>query len=231
MLKKFINFVTIVTIITQKMDNKFNPAIHHRHSIRLKGYDYSKAGLYFITICCQNRACLFGHIIDGEMVLNDAGTMIEKWYYELATKFPEMKCDEMIIMPNHFHCIVNNVGADPRVCPDNNAPSIQLGEPIILGEPIQLGEHVGSPQRVGSSNIDGSSQRVGSPIPRVVQWFKTMTTNEYIRGVKSFGWAPFDGKLWQRNYYEHIIRDEKSYHNIKQYIVNNPINWKNDKLR
>ena len=66
------------------------------------------------------------------------------------------------------------------------------------------------------------------PLYRVVQWFKTMTTNEYIRGVKNLGWQPFDGKLWQRNYYEHIIRNEKSYHNITNYIINNPAKWAED---
>lgn len=105
--------------------NRYNPNIHHRRSIRLKGYDYSQAGLYFVTICVQNREHLFGNIKNGEMILNDAGQMVEKWYYELENKFPDIKCDAMIVMPNHFHCIIENigtavgaVGADLRVCPD-----------------------------------------------------------------------------------------------------------------
>ena len=69
--------------------NKYNPNIYHRRSIRLKGYDYSQAGLYFITICVKKCECLFGHIADGEMILNDAGQMIEKWYYELKNKFSD----------------------------------------------------------------------------------------------------------------------------------------------
>lgn len=63
-----------------------------------------------------------------------------------------------------------------------------------------------------------------------MQWFKTMMTNEYIRGVKQLGWDVFDGKLWQRNYYEHIIRNETSYLRIVEYINNNPSNWKEDKM-
>ena len=82
---------------------KYNPDIHHRRSFRLKGYDYSQAGLYFVTICCQNKECLFGEIDNGVMALNDAGRMIEKWYYELENKFPDKKCHEFIIMPNHIH--------------------------------------------------------------------------------------------------------------------------------
>jgi len=194
--------------------SNYNPDIHHRRSIRLKGYDYSQAGLYFITICTQNRACLFGEIRRGEhigssnneMILNDAGNMVEHWYYELQNKFHDIKCHEMVVMPNHFHCIIENVGmvpvgADLRVCPD------------VSGEHAILGEHAGSPLR------------------NVIQWFKTMTTNYYIRGVKQNNWTPFDKKLWQRNYYEHIIRNDESYQRISEYIISNPANWGIDKLK
>ena len=103
---------------------KYNPEIHHRRSTRLKGYDYSQNGLYFITLCCQDREHLFGEIIDDKRVLNDAGRMVEKWFHELENKFMNIQCDEMIVMPNHIHFIVaniattNDVGADLRVCPD-----------------------------------------------------------------------------------------------------------------
>ncbi len=200
---------------------KYNPKIHHRRSIRLQGYDYSQAGLYFITICVHNREWLFGNVLNGVMILNDAGQMVEKWYYELKNKFGDIKCDEMVVMPNHFHCIIENVGtvgADLRVCPDNdqNGQNVENGQSHRIaptGEPLPiLGEHV------------------GSPLQTVVQWFKTMTTNEYIRGVKNLGWQPFDGKMWQRNYYEHIIRNEQSYETISNYIINNPAKWEEDKF-
>lgn len=198
----------------------YNPNIHHRQSIRLKGYNYSQVGLYFITICVQDRLCLFGEIMGGEMILNDAGRMVEKWYYELGIKYPDIKCHEMVVMPNHFHCIIENignVGVDLRVCPDTNSNGQShrvalTGEPSKLGVNPILGEHG------------------GSPLHRVVQWFKTMTTNGYIRGVKNLGWEPFNGKLWQRNYWEHIIRDEQSYEQIAEYILSNPKNWVNNKL-
>jgi putative transposase len=186
----------------------YNPSIHHRRSIRLKGYDYSQAGLYFVTICLQDRKCLFGKIENGEMILNDAGKMIEKWYQELENKYGDIKCHEMVIMPNHFHCIIENVGivgVDLRVDPNDSDPN-------VTGE-----------QNVGAN-------RCVRPLHCVIQWFKTMTTNEYIRGVKQFGWPSFNRKLWQRNYWEHIIRDENAYHRISEYIINNPKNWENDKL-
>jgi putative transposase len=205
--------------------NKYNPNIHHRRSIRLKGYDYSQAGLYFITICVQNRECLFGQIENGEMQLNDAGMMVQKWYVELENKFPDIRCHQMIVMPNHFHCIVENigihsvdVGADLRVCPNKPVPNKS-----------EMGLFDKSKQSVSvSDNIEG--EHVGSPLHRVIQWFKTMTTNEYIRGVKTLGWQPFNGKLWQRNYYEHIIRNEQSYQTISEYIINNPAKWNDDKF-
>lgn len=92
---------------------KYNPEIHHRRSIRLKGYDYSSEGGYFVTICVQNREYLFGEIKNREMALNDAGTMIQQWYYRLEEKFPDIRCDEHIIMPDHFHAIIMNVGPGP----------------------------------------------------------------------------------------------------------------------
>jgi REP element-mobilizing transposase RayT len=208
----------------------YHPNIHHRKSIRLKGYDYSQAGLYFITICVQDRECLFGNIENGEMILNDAGQMVEKWYYELGNKYPDIKCHEMMVMPNHFHCIFENigtVGADLRVCPDTNTnePSHRIaptGEPSILNGQSHRIALTGEPQISG--------EHIGSPLHRVIQWLKTMSTNEYIRGVKQLGWQPFNGKLWQRNYWEHIIRNEQSYQRISEYIINNPKNWNNDKL-
>ncbi|MEX1001275.1 MAG: transposase [Crocinitomicaceae bacterium] len=195
--------------------NQYNPNNDRRRSIRLRGYDYSKKGLYFVTICLQNRQCLFGHIQNEKMILNNPGRMVEKWYFELENKFPDIKCDTMVIMPNHFHCIIHNVGADLRVCPDykkdyKKGQSQKIAS--TLGEHSILGEHV------------------GSPLHRVIQWFKTMTTNEYIRGVKTLGWQPFDGKLWQRNYWEHIIRNDTSYLNITEYIITNPKKWDADKL-
>jgi putative transposase len=219
--------------------NKYNPNIHHRRSIRLKGYDYSQAGLYFITICVKDRACLFGNIINGEMILNDAGKMVEKWYFELENKFPDIQCHEMVVMPNHFHCIIENVGtvgADLRVCPitDEDGRTNENGRtrwiaPTENGQPNENGQsHRIAPTMGELGEQSELGEHIGSPLHRVMQWFKTMTTNEYIRGVKNNNWQPFNGKLWQRNYWEHIIRNEKSYQTISKYIINNPAKWDDD---
>jgi REP element-mobilizing transposase RayT len=229
---------------------KFDPLIHHRRSLRLRGYDYSRAGRYFITICCQGHVCRFGAVENGKMILNDAGKMIEKWHL-ISEKFRNIELGAYIVMPNHFHAIIiitdpPIVWADLRVRPDNLHPEI-VGPDII--HPAFQGGHDSNNSGGHDSNDSGghvdsngiSGGHVGPPlqgppqpdrptIPRIVQWFKTMATNEYIRGVKNLGWERFDGKLWQRNYYEHIIRDEKSFIAISEYIKNNPAKWIDDKF-
>ena len=219
--------------------SQYNPLIHHRKSIRLKGYDYSQAGLYFITICCQNHTCLFGEIINDEMVLIDAGKMVEKWYYELEHKYKNIICDVMVVMPNHFHCIIEIVGADLHVRPNNDS-NLSVGADLCVCPNVadlyvcpndNPNKSVDTAPRNDSDNqntIEGEHKN--SPLYQLVQWFKTMTTNEYIRGVKDLGWERFDKKVWQRNYYEHIIRNQESYINISNYIINNPSNWQKDKF-
>ena len=176
----------------------YNPEIHHRRTIRLRDYDYSQSGAYFLTICIQDRECLFGNVVNGEMQLHEAGKAIQKWWDETAIKFKNIELDESVVMPNHFHGVIFIVGADLRVCPDIN------------NDDKNKGEHT------------------GSPLHKIVQWFKTMTTNEYIRGIKLFDWSPFNGKLWQRNYYEHIIRNDAEMNRIREYILNNPLQWDSD---
>jgi putative transposase len=91
----------------------YDPNRHHRRSIRLQGYDYSHPGAYFITIVAQDRACLFGEVVNGEIRLNDAGKMIQRWWLELNRKFPTIKTDEYAVMPNHFHGIITIVTTGP----------------------------------------------------------------------------------------------------------------------
>ena len=94
------------------MSEKYDPNVHHRHSMRLDGYDYSQEGWYFITICTQDRRYMFGEMVKYRVRLNDAGLMIESWWRKLTDKFPVVRTDEYVVMPNHFHGIIN-VGATP----------------------------------------------------------------------------------------------------------------------
>lgn len=98
---------------------KYSPQIHHRRSIRLKGYDYSQNGLYFVTICLHNQLCLLGKIIDGEVILNDAGVMVKQYWMDMSKHFPEVILHESVIMPNHVHGIIElqmelSVGANEK---------------------------------------------------------------------------------------------------------------------
>jgi len=162
----------------------------NRHSIRLKEYDYSKAGAYFVTICTQNRELLLEN--------TTAKTIVQKWWDKLPTKFPEIQTDEFVIMPNHIHGII-------FITPEGQSH----------GTAPTSGERMGSPLRE-------------STLGEIVQWFKTMTTNDYIKAVSMRTIKPFSEKLWQRNYYEHVIRNEKDLDSIRQYIVDNPFKWEED---
>ncbi|HKJ37936.1 MAG TPA: transposase [Anaerolineales bacterium] len=180
------------------MKSKYNPEKHHRRSIRLKGYDYSSNGAYYVTFVTQGREHFHGKIINKEMILNDAGQMIVKWWNEIPNKFPNVVLGASVVMPNHFHCIIYIVGADLRV------------------RPLDL-------------RVRPNDETPKSSLSQIVQWFKTMTTNEYIRGVKQLEWKPFSGKLWQRDYYEHIIRNERELKQKTDYILDNPSRWDDDR--
>ncbi|KPA15998.1 hypothetical protein MHK_003803 [Candidatus Magnetomorum sp. HK-1] len=173
---------------------RYNPKIHNRNSIRLKNYDYSQTGLYFITICTQNHEHLFGEIQNHRMFLNDAALMLDIQWNELLKRFKNIKLHEYVIMPNHFHGIIS-----------------------ILDK--CMSEHKVRPY----GTLDGT-------IGRIIQAFKSITTHQYTWGVKQHNWQRFDKKLWQRNYWEHIIRNENEFDSISQYIIDNPKKWKNDKL-
>lgn len=206
----------------------YNPIKHHRHSIRLKGYDYSQAGLYFITICVQNRECLFGEIVgaslvgaqnpDAKMILNDAGKMVQAEWLKLPERFTNIELHEYIVMPNHFHAILEIVGATLVV-----AQNIAGNQNIVVAQ-----------NENGECNIQGQPQGIAptdKTVGEMVGAFESITTVKYIRGVKNNNWHTFDKKLWQRNYWEHIIRNEQSYLTISEYFVNNTANWTNDTLK
>jgi putative transposase len=185
---------------------KFNPNIHHRKSIRLKNYDYSQAGLYFITICTEHRHCLFGTTQNDNMALHDAGNMIDNQWHELPNRFPSVILHKYVVMPNHFHGIIELVGAIPCGCPDRADTSPAT---TIVAD------------RAGTRPVPTLGDVTGA--------FKSLSTNEYIKNVKRNNWQRFAGKLWQTNYYEHVIRNEESYSKIAEYIQNNPLNWREDK--
>jgi putative transposase len=184
----------------RKIKMRYNPQIHHRRSIRLKGYDYSQAGAYFITICCHNREYRFGKIADGEMRLNDAGKIANDCW--LQKHFPNAILHEHIVMPNHVHGIIELSQNDMT-----DLEGVENFQPLRSDDPKQNAFQKIIPRSIGSI-IRG--YKIG-----VTKWFRNNTEIQ---------------TLWQRNYYEHIIRNEQSYKKISDYIINNPANWNEDKF-
>ena len=182
----------------------YDPKRHDRRSIRLPDYDYRQPGGYFVTICAQNRVCLFGEIIERRMRLNAAGQMIHAVWSTLPRRFPQMETDAFVIMPNHVHGIIV-LTDDPNV-----------------GASLVDAQEDGAPTRAAPT---GSSASLGD----IVGAFKSMTTVRYIDGVKNDGWPVFDKRVWQRNYYEHIIRNRKDLERIRRYIQENPARWDRDR--
>jgi putative transposase len=163
-------------------------------SPRLSGFDYSQQGAYFVTVCIQDRQGLLGEILNGEMRLNQAGRMVEKWWKKLESNFPAIKTDFYVIMPNHFHGII--------VIAEDTLPRLPT---------LQQGAHM------------------SAPLQKILQWFKTMTTNEYVHGVKEHGWPQFNASLWQRSFYDHVIRTDEALNRIREYIRYNPQRWDLDR--
>jgi len=216
---------------------KYDPDKHHRRSIRLKGYDYSSTGAYFVTICTQNRACLFGEIWDGVMHLNDAGKMIDRVWHELPHRFLSVELDAFIVMPNHIHGIIR-LTDNAIMGNDDNCVGVPLVGtlPTDPGTIADSGEKAGTrPAPTGEHENPVGVPLVGTPNPEVtlgeiVGTFKSISTHEYAIAVKQQNWQPFYVRLWQRNYYEHVIRDAIAFEKILDYVQTNPRRWHLDQL-
>jgi putative transposase len=178
----------------------YDPRRHHRRSIRLKGYDYTQAGAYFITICTQDRRRLFGEVVNGRMRLNDAGEIVRDEWFRTAALRPYVRLDddEFVAMPNHIHGIVRIVG------------DVEVRHHAEERRRRAVGEQFGKP-------VPGS-------VSTIIRAFKSATT----RGINALRDTP-GGVVWQRNYYEHVIRDEDALHRIQRYIIANPARWTFDR--
>jgi putative transposase len=184
----------------------FNPNIHHRQSIRITNHDYSQSGAYFITVCTHQRAHMFGEIIDGRMVLNGAGLIVQNCWHKISTHFSMAFMDEWVIMPNHMHgiIVINNVGAIHE-SPNEKPRNIRA----IHESPLQM-------------TIIARRNMI---IPKLIGRFK-MQAAKQINTRRNTPGIP----IWQRNYWERIIRDEHEMQSVRQYICNNPAQWPQDDL-
>ena len=225
---------------------------HDRQSLRLRGYDYTQTGAYFVSITGQKRLCLFGEVTGERMRLNEAGQMIQRVWQELPQTFPTIEMDYFVVMPNHLHGIVV-INARP---PPHSAPShsndIPVGTPLVgaqnrdaqgtahvpVGVPLvgTQGQDARETRRVPTRGTAtegrfgvATAQDARVSLGDVIGACKSLTTVEYIRGVKTRNWPPFHGRLWQRNYYEHVVRNDESLLKIRQYILDNPARWALDR--
>lgn len=191
----------------------FDSKIHHRRSIRLKEYDYSQNGAYFVTICTRDSACLFGEVINGVVYLNDAGNIVHTVWDDLPNHYDGIVLDAFVAMPNHVHGIIiitNSIRADrteragsawaglkPVPTNDGNEYAFSVGAGLQPAHPHKLSEIIRGLKTFSARRINQTRETPGVPV-------------------------------WQRNYYEHIIRNDESLVRIQEYIANNPMQWHED---
>jgi len=180
---------------------KYDPRLHHRRSIRLKGYDYTQPGAYFVTICTHGRLEMFGEVVQGEMRLNEYGQIAAARWRWLADQYPYVRLDAWVIMPNHMHGILMIVGDDAAGRGGSRpAPTGMRPAPT----------HPDTPKR--------------KPLDQLIGAFKTVSAKHINQLRRSPG-----AHVWQRNYYEHIVRNDRALNAIRHYIQNNPLNWQLDR--
>jgi len=196
----------------------YNPNIHHRRSIRLKEYDYSWEGFYFLTICVQVgangvRPHLFGRVVNEEMVLNDAGKIAHDEWVKTAEIRPNVNMGVFVIMPNHIHGIISITENETDVC------NTQKNGAFVHGH-----------QGVCNTQKSGASVHVQEGVCNTPLRSPSQTVGAIVRGYKSAVTKRLGHPIWQRNYYEHVIRNAESHESIARYIANNPMNWAIDKF-
>ena len=211
-----------------------DPGRHHRRSIRLKGYDYSRPGAYFITIVAQDRACLFGKVVDGVMHLSEVGQIVAESWQWLAAQYDYVTLDAWVVMPNHIHGIIvitdqggddgggggddggrgvdDGGGGGSRTAPTANTPTAS-NAPTAPDAPTANAPTTNAPTAPAKRKTVG----------RLVGAFKTVSTKRINdqRGTPG-------AQVWQRDFYEHIIRDAAALARIRRYIVENPARWASD---
>ena len=160
-----------------------------RQSIRLKDYDYTQPGAYFVTVCAHDRRDVWGKVRGGEVSLNGLGRIIEDCWGEVPAHFPHVRLDQYCVMPNHLHGILSIAHA---------------GRGTIYRAPTP----------------EGFSQPVAGSLPTVIRTFKAAVTRHARKTVQGGSI-----RVWQRGYFERVIRDERELHLAREYIANNPAKW------
>jgi REP element-mobilizing transposase RayT len=173
---------------------EFDPGQHHRRSIRLRGFDYSQRGIYFVTICTHKNQCVLGRIVDSTVVLTDAGWAVRKTWLSMPERFPGIVLDRFVVMPNHIHGVIAIVRESLRA---DRKPATQGAASSAPPTVPSLGAMIRAFKSVSAIEINCISGRHGHPV-------------------------------WQRNYYEHIVRDGRDLQKIFKYMAENPVRWESD---
>ena len=221
---------------------EYNPGVHHRRSIRLKGYDYSQEGIYFVTICIQDRKCLFGEITDGEMLLSALGTIAYREWMQTPEIRKNVELDAFVVMPNHIHGIIiinyttESISKGEMLSPDDHSKGEMLSpNDHSKGEMLSPNDHRKGEMLSPNDHCKGVCdtprpwKRLQSPsqtIGAIVRGYKSSVTKKINELLNTSGFV-----VWQRNYWEHIIRDDRSFNAISKYIINNPQKWDADKSK
>lgn len=196
--------------------SKYDPEIHHRRSVRLKEYDYSQEGLYFVTICTQNRKCLFGEIVDNEMRLSNIGVIANIMWYEIKNHAKNVELREFVVMPNHIHGII-------EITVDNNETNGATCRGVacnaLTTDDATINENSMNVEK--NEYMSFISPKSGN-LATIIRSYKS-AVSKYAH-LLGYNFA------WQRNYHEHIIRTRNSYQSIANYIKNNPSCWAEDTM-
>ncbi len=233
----------------------YDPEKHHRRSIRLKGYDYSQPGAYFVTIVTHNRVCLFGEAVNGDMRLNRYGEIVQHAWFDLSRHYPYVRLGAFCVMPNHIHAIIiivddnhdddgnDDVGAGLRPAPtwvspadcgaipgddgaarvDDRASPTDVGAPPVDGGAAPADDGA-APADCGAIPIDDGAASPRHPLPEIVRALKSFSARR-INDIRQTPGVP----VWQRNYYDRIIRNAMEYNCVHHYIETNPARWMNDR--
>ena len=199
----------------------FDPDRHHRRSIRLPDYGYAQVGAYFIPVCSDGRRCLFGEVTGDGMHGNVFGRIVTDEWVRTGTIRPQVAVDSFVVMPNHLHGILI-ITDDPATGPSPGAAGQRADHPAPSRSTVEPGQASGRANPALSRNPESErfGRSTGGSIPTIVRLFKSATTRAINRQRGTPGQP-----VWQRNYYEHVIRHEAELQDIRRYILDNPARW------
>ncbi len=195
----------------------YDPRIHHRRSIRLRGHDYSGGGAYFVTCCVEGKECLFGRVVEATMLINECGQVVRQAWDEIPQRFPSVILDAFQVMPNHLHgiLVIPGPGLEPSLAAAAGAPGSTVGPGLAPAR--------ARARRVNCRASPGHNPEDRPGLGDVMRVFKSISTIAVNRLLSRRG-----RRLLQEDYFEHVIRNLDSLEKIRDYIRTNPARWLED---